>query len=203
MGRSYDRASDSLRPVTLTRRYLRHAHGSCLFELGDTKVLCAATFAESVAGWRRGSGKGWVTAEYSLLPASTHTRTRREVSAGAPSGRTHEIQRLIGRSLRTVVDMRSIPLMRETGCPVVFDATHSVQLPGGKGASSGGDRRFVRALARAAVAAGADGVFFEVHPDPEKALCDPDTQITPGDLDSLLGTLLAIKNNAEQGDRIK
>jgi ribonuclease PH len=94
-----------MRPITITRRYLRHAHGSCLFELGDTKVLCAAMFAETVAGWRRGSGLGWVTAEYSLLPASTHTRTRREVSLGAPSGRTHEIQRLIGRSLRSVVDM--------------------------------------------------------------------------------------------------
>ena len=105
MQRSEGRGTDQMRPVTITRRYLKHAHGSCLFELGDTKVLCAATFAESVAGWRRGSGLGWVTAEYSLLPASTHTRTRREVAAGAPSGRTHEIQRLIGRSLRTVIDM--------------------------------------------------------------------------------------------------
>lgn len=108
MGRTSGRANDALRPITITRRYLRHAHGSCLFELGDTKVLCAATFADSAPGWRRGSGLGWVTAEYSLLPASTHTRSRREVSMGAPSGRTHEIQRLIGRSLRTVVDMRSM-----------------------------------------------------------------------------------------------
>jgi ribonuclease PH len=103
--RSYGRATDQLRPVSLTRRYLRHAHGSCLFELGDTKVLCAATFNDTIASWRRGSGLGWITAEYSLLPASTHTRTRREVAAGAPSGRTHEIQRLIGRSLRSVIDM--------------------------------------------------------------------------------------------------
>jgi len=108
VGRTSGRANDALRPITITRRYLRHAHGSCLFELGDTKVLCAATFADSAPGWRRGSGLGWVTAEYSLLPASTHTRSRREVSMGAPSGRTHEIQRLIGRSLRTVVDMRSM-----------------------------------------------------------------------------------------------
>lgn len=105
MQRFEGRENAQLRPVTITRKYLRHAHGSCLFELGHTKVLCAATFAESVAGWRRGSGLGWVTAEYSLLPASTHTRTRREVSSGSPSGRTHEIQRLIGRSLRTVIDM--------------------------------------------------------------------------------------------------
>ena len=105
MERPSGRGTREMRPVTITRRYLKHAHGSCLFELGDTKVLCAATFSDTVAGWRRGSGMGWVTAEYSLLPASTHTRSRREVSAGAPSGRTHEIQRLIGRSLRTVVDM--------------------------------------------------------------------------------------------------
>ncbi|MDZ4167787.1 MAG: ribonuclease PH [Coriobacteriia bacterium] len=105
MERTAGRGVREMRPVTITRRYLKHAHGSCLFELGDTKVLCAATIADTVAGWRRGSGLGWVTAEYSLLPASTHTRSRREVSLGAPSGRTHEIQRLIGRSLRTAVDM--------------------------------------------------------------------------------------------------
>lgn len=105
MDRSFGRDTRQMRPVTITRRYLKHAHGSCLFELGDTKVLCAASFSDTIAGWRRGTGLGWVTAEYSLLPASTHTRTRREVSAGSPSGRTHEIQRLIGRSLRTVVDM--------------------------------------------------------------------------------------------------
>jgi len=105
MDRSGGRGTGEMRPVTITRRYLKHAHGSCLFELGDTKVLCAAMFSDTIAGWRRGSGLGWVTAEYSLLPASTHTRTRREVTAGSPSGRTHEIQRLIGRSLRSVVDM--------------------------------------------------------------------------------------------------
>lgn len=105
MQRSHDRSISAMRPITVTRRYLKHAHGSCLFELGDTRVLCAATFAESVAPWRRGSGLGWVTAEYSLLPASTHTRTRREATVGGQGGRTHEIQRLIGRSLRCVVDM--------------------------------------------------------------------------------------------------
>lgn len=105
MNRSEGRSHDALRPVRVTRRYLRHAHGSCLFELGDTKVLCAASVTESVAQWRRGSGKGWVTAEYALLPASTHTRSRRESSGGGLKGRTHEIQRMIGRSLRTVIDM--------------------------------------------------------------------------------------------------
>jgi ribonuclease PH len=77
--------------------------GSCIFEIGDTRVLCAASVEEGVAAWRRGSGLGWVTAEYSMLPASTHTRSRRETSG--PKGRTHEIQRLIGRSLRSVIDM--------------------------------------------------------------------------------------------------
>lgn len=105
MQRTGSRGAGELRPVKVTRRYLRHAHGSCMFELGDTRVLCAASVTEGVAGWRRGSGLGWVTAEYALLPASTHTRSRREATSGGPRGRTHEIQRLIGRSLRSVVDM--------------------------------------------------------------------------------------------------
>lgn len=97
------RSNDQLRPVRVTRRYLKHAMGSCIFELGDTRVLCAASIDDGVSGWRRGSGLGWVTAEYSMLPASTHTRSRRETSG--PKGRSQEIQRLIGRSLRTIVDM--------------------------------------------------------------------------------------------------
>lgn len=101
--RSEGRASDSLRTVRITRNYLKHAMGSCIFELGDTRVLCAASVDEGVSQWRRGSGLGWVTAEYSMLPASTHTRSRRETMTG-PKGRTHEIQRLIGRSLRSVID---------------------------------------------------------------------------------------------------
>ena len=108
MRRSDGRALDALRPVTFTRGYLRHAHGSCLYEQGDTRVLCAANMLDGVGPWRRGKGLGWVTAEYSLLPASTHTRTRREASAGRQGGRTHEIQRLIGRSLRSVIDMRGL-----------------------------------------------------------------------------------------------
>ncbi len=105
MARSEGRAANELRPVRVTRRYLKHAHGSCVFELGDTRVLCAASITDGVSGWRRGKGLGWVTAEYALMPASTHTRTRRESTSGGPRGRTHEIQRLIGRSLRSVVDM--------------------------------------------------------------------------------------------------
>ncbi|NTU70618.1 MAG: ribonuclease PH [Coriobacteriia bacterium] len=106
--RSGGREPGALRPVRVTRRYLKHAMGSCIFELGDTRVLCAASIQEGVSGWRRGSGLGWVTAEYAMLPAATHTRSRREVGASGPKGRTHEIQRLIGRSLRSIVDMSGL-----------------------------------------------------------------------------------------------
>ena len=102
------RAADALRPVRVTRHYLKHAMGSCIFELGDTRVLCAANIEEGVSSWRRGSGLGWVTAEYAMLPAATHTRSRRESSSGGPKGRTQEIQRLVGRSLRSVVDMAGL-----------------------------------------------------------------------------------------------
>lgn len=108
MPRQDGRAAAELRPLTLTRRYLKHAHGSCVFELGDTKVLCAASLTDGVSAWRKGKGLGWVTAEYALLPASTHQRSRRESTTGGPKGRTHEIQRLIGRSLRSVIDMSAM-----------------------------------------------------------------------------------------------
>lgn len=107
MPRSEGRGLAQARPVRVTRRYLKHAMGSCIIEFGDTRVLCAASVEEGVSAWRRGSGQGWVTAEYSMLPASTHTRSRRETMTG-PKGRTHEIQRLIGRSLRSVVDMGAL-----------------------------------------------------------------------------------------------
>jgi ribonuclease PH len=106
--RSDGRVTDELRPVRVTRRYLKHAMGSCIFELGDTRVLCAVNIDTGVSAWRRGSGLGWVTAEYAMLPAATHTRSRRETGVGGPKGRTHEIQRLIGRSLRSVVDMSAL-----------------------------------------------------------------------------------------------
>ncbi|MCR5845267.1 MAG: ribonuclease PH [bacterium] len=104
--RSFGRADNEMRPVKITRNYLKNSYGSCLIEFGDTKVLCAATIDESVPSWMKGSGKGWVTAEYSMLPASTATRTPRETKG--QKGRTHEIQRLIGRSLRAAVDMRAL-----------------------------------------------------------------------------------------------
>jgi ribonuclease PH len=100
------RESSQMRPVKITTDYLLTAEGSTLIEIGNTRVLCAASVEESVPGFLRGSGKGWVTAEYSMLPRATATRTPREVSKGRASGRTMEIQRLIGRSLRSVVDLQ-------------------------------------------------------------------------------------------------
>lgn len=108
MERYQGRAADALRPVRFERGYLKHSHGSCIVEQGDTRVLCAANMLDGVSRWRRGRDLGWVTAEYSLLPASTHTRTRREAASGGQVGRTHEIQRLIGRALRAVVDMSGL-----------------------------------------------------------------------------------------------
>ena len=102
------RKPDQLRNVTFERRVSKHAEGSCLVTFGDTKVLCLATLEEKVPGWLKGLGKGWVTAEYGMLPRATGERTRREASAGKQSGRTQEIQRLIGRSLRAVVDLQAL-----------------------------------------------------------------------------------------------
>ncbi|MGH2784202.1 MAG: ribonuclease PH [Actinomycetota bacterium] len=99
------RRHDELRPIRITRNFQEFAEGSCLIEVGQTRVLCAASFEEKVPPFLRGSGRGWVTAEYSMLPRSTATRTSREVQKGRPSGRTQEIQRLIGRSLRAVTQL--------------------------------------------------------------------------------------------------
>jgi ribonuclease PH len=104
--RAHGRADDALRPVIFTRGYLKRSFGSCLVEFGDTKVLCAASIEESVPGWLKGGGTGWVTAEYAMLPASGSKRSRRETNG--QKGRTHEIQRLIGRSLRSVVDLNAL-----------------------------------------------------------------------------------------------
>ena len=102
------RADDQLRPVRFTRGWLDHAAGSVLVEFGGTKVLCAASASEGVPRWRKGSGLGWVTAEYAMLPAATNTRNDRESVKGRIGGRTHEISRLIGRSLRAVIDYRAL-----------------------------------------------------------------------------------------------
>jgi ribonuclease PH len=106
--RSSKRALDELRPVTLDRGFAKHAEGSCLVRFGDTHVLCTASLADQVPGWLRGGSKGWVTAEYGMLPRATHERTRREAATGRQGGRTLEIQRLIGRSLRAVVDLKAL-----------------------------------------------------------------------------------------------
>lgn len=105
MPRPSGRRPEELRAVRLTRHYTKHAEGSVLVEFGDTKVLCTASVEERVPPHKKGSGQGWVTAEYGMLPRSTHTRMDREAARGKQSGRTHEIQRLIGRSLRAVFDL--------------------------------------------------------------------------------------------------
>jgi ribonuclease PH len=105
--RSDGRGPHALRPVKITRNYLKHAEGSALIEMGDTKVICSASVEERVPQFLRNTGKGWITAEYSMLPRSTHTRTSRDSLKGRGDGRSFEIQRLIGRSLRSVTDLRS------------------------------------------------------------------------------------------------
>lgn len=102
------RASDELRHIQITRRFTRHAEGSVLMQCGDTQVLCTASVEEGVPPFLRNTGKGWVTAEYGMLPRSTHSRMRREAASGKQGGRTLEIQRLIGRALRAVVDMKAL-----------------------------------------------------------------------------------------------
>src|SRR5450830_1283175 len=105
MTRPSNRQNDELRQVRITRAYTKHAEGSVLVEFGDTKVLCTASVEEKVPGFLRGQGRGWLTAEYGMLPRATNTRTDREAARGKQSGRTQEIQRLIGRSLRAVADL--------------------------------------------------------------------------------------------------
>ena len=106
--RSDNRPADALRPITITRQYTRYAEGSVLVAFGDTQVLCTASVEEKVPPHKRGSGQGWVTAEYGMLPRATHTRSDREAARGKQSGRTQEIQRLIGRSLRCVFDLKAL-----------------------------------------------------------------------------------------------
>ncbi len=116
--RSYGRALDQMRPVKLTSGVMKNADGSCLAEFGDTRVLCTATIEEAVPQWRRGQKAGWVTAEYAMLPASTNRRTPREQRGR--KGRSMEIERLIGRSLRTVVDLRKLGELTVTcDCDVI------------------------------------------------------------------------------------
>ncbi len=114
------RAADALRPVTLETDVNKYAEGSCLARFGDTEVLCTATVEQSVPSWLRDSGRGWITAEYGMLPRSTGTRTAREAARGRQSGRTQEIQRLIGRSLRAVADLPAMADMQiRIDCDVI------------------------------------------------------------------------------------
>src|ERR1044072_8972622 len=106
--RTDGRAHDELRPVQITPGFLSYAEGSVLIEMGNTRVVCAASLEDRVPPFLRNTGQGWLTAEYAMLPRSTQTRTAREIGRGGPSGRTHEIQRLIGRSLRAVADMKAL-----------------------------------------------------------------------------------------------
>jgi ribonuclease PH len=106
--RPSQRAPDQMRSVIIERNVARYAEGSCLIKFGETHVLCTASLEDKPPQWLRGQGRGWVTAEYAMLPRATHTRTRREIASGRPSGRTQEIQRLIGRSLRAVTDLQAL-----------------------------------------------------------------------------------------------
>ncbi|MFO1345803.1 MAG: ribonuclease PH [Rhodocyclaceae bacterium] len=106
--RPSQRLPDQLRPLTIERNFTRHAEGSVLIRMGDTHVLCTASVEESVPPFLRGKGQGWVTAEYGMLPRSTHTRSAREAAKGKQTGRTQEIQRLIGRSLRAIIDLKAL-----------------------------------------------------------------------------------------------
>lgn len=108
MARSFNRSAAEARPITITRGYTKHAEGSVLIAMGDTKVLCTASVEERVPPHKKGSGEGWVTAEYGMLPRSTNTRSDREAARGKQTGRTQEIQRLVGRSLRAVVDLKKM-----------------------------------------------------------------------------------------------
>lgn len=102
------RASDELRPITITREYIKYAEGSCLIQVGDTKIICTASIEDKVPPFLKGSGSGWVTAEYGMLPRSCETRTQREGLRGQTGGRTQEIQRLVGRAVRSVVDLHAL-----------------------------------------------------------------------------------------------
>jgi len=123
--RSDGRGASQLRPVTITRRYLKHPEGSCLIEMGQTKVICTASVQESVPHHKKNSGMGWITAEYAMLPRATTERSQREHYQGKTRGRTQEIQRLIGRSLRAVVDMRKL------GERTIYIDTDVIQADGG------------------------------------------------------------------------
>jgi len=123
MERKLDRRNDELRPIQIINNYLKTAPASALVEFGNTKVLCAASLDDKTAPFLKGTGRGWLTAEYSMLPMSTQTRTIRESSRGKLGGRTHEIQRMIGRSLRAVTDLTAFGEKQSTWTVMLFKRT--------------------------------------------------------------------------------
>src|SRR5260370_20817553 len=132
LSRPDSRLADALRPTRITPGYTAMAEGSVLIEAGNTRVLCNATIEQGVPSWLRNSGRGWVTAEYGMLPRATLTRTPRESERGKVGGRTHEIQRLIGRSLRSIVDMKSLaerPIILALDAPPAAAATRTAPSP--------------------------------------------------------------------------
>ncbi|HEY6482634.1 MAG TPA: ribonuclease PH [Steroidobacteraceae bacterium] len=166
------RTPDQLRPVRFTRRFAKHAEGSVLVEFGDTHVLCTASVEGSVPPFLRGKGQGWVTAEYGMLPRSTHTRSAREAAKGKQSGRTQEIQRLIGRSLRAIVDLRALGERTVTiDCDVLQadGGTRTAAITGGYVALAEACERLVRGRCIAAtplhgqIAAVSVGIFEGVQ----------------------------------------
>ena len=190
MTRPSGRSADQLRTLKITRHFTLHAEGSVLVEFGNTKVLCTASVEETVPGFMRGKGEGWVTAEYGMLPRSTHTRSAREAARGKQSGRTQEIQRLIGRSLRAVTDLKALGERQVTldcdviqadggtrcasitgACVALYDALDGLVKAGKLPANP--LRDFVTAVSVGIV----DGVPVLDLDDPEDSACDTDMNI--------------------------
>ncbi len=207
MSRSDGRAPDELRPVRIEPDFIDTAHGSVLFSIGKTRVVCTAMVEESVPGWMRGRGTGWITSEYGMLPGSTSDRKQRDASRGKPDGRTVEIQRLIGRSLRSVVDFKAL------GERTIWVDCDVIQADGGTrcAAISGGyvalhlalsrlvDRRLIRELpltdSVAAVSVGiVDGAPLRDLPYEEDARAEVDMNVVV----SGQGRLIEVQATAER-----
>ena len=193
------RTADSLRDIKITPNFLPHADGSCLIECGNTKVICTASIDENVPPFLRGKEQGWVTAEYGMLPASTASRMRREAAAGKQSGRTQEIQRLIGRSLRAVVDMeklgeRQILIDCDTRTASITGAYVALQIAVDKLLSDGLISENPIREAVAAVSAGVVGGVPLLDLDyPEDSGCDSDVNI----IMTASGKIIEIQGTAE------
>ncbi len=204
--RRTQRAADALRRICITPHFLPQADGSCLIECGQTKIICTASIDENLPPWLRGQGRGWITAEYGMLPASTASRMRREAAAGKQSGRTQEIQRLIGRSLRAVVDLNRLGERQiVVDCDVIQadGGTRTASITGGYVALSLAVRKLLAAgllagnpirEAVAAVSVGMVGGVPLLDLDyPEDSGCDSDVNIVM----SGSGQIIEIQGTAE------